>query len=98
MSKGDDLKNRLEELFSSAAIGILDLPPEARAKTPEAGPLQEVEESTSAGMFQTTFEHVAIGMVLTGTDGRFIKVNDAFCDLIGYSRQGFKGTGFQSLT
>jgi PAS domain S-box-containing protein len=98
MSKGYDLKNRLDELFSSTAFDEADLSQEAIVEPPKAGPQLEEIISTNAEMFQTAFEHVVIGMVITGIDGCFIQVNDAFCDLIGYSRQELEGTGFQSIT
>jgi diguanylate cyclase (GGDEF)-like protein/PAS domain S-box-containing protein len=45
------------------------------------------------------FEHAAIGMVLTeaGT-GRFLRVNPAFCELTGYSRDEILSLGFGSIT
>jgi PAS domain S-box-containing protein len=32
------------------------------------------------------FENVAVGVVLVGSDGRFVEVNPAFCNMTGYSK------------
>jgi PAS domain S-box-containing protein len=52
----------------------------------------------SAGAFEIAFESNPVGMVMTSLDGRFLQVNDAFCQLLGYSRQELEGRSFQSLT
>ena len=35
--------------------------------------------------FASAFEHAPIGMAIAALDGRFVKVNRAFCDMLGYS-------------
>nr|WP_256434964.1 EAL domain-containing protein [Deinococcus sp. JMULE3] len=49
-------------------------------------------------MFEATFEHAAIGMALTSTDGRFVRVNRSLCDLLGYRPEELLGAGFQMVT
>ena len=44
--------------------------------------LQESEKR-----FREILEHAPIGMIVTGLDGQFIQVNQAFCDIIGYPQQ-----------
>jgi PAS domain S-box-containing protein len=44
------------------------------------------------------FELMAVGMVITDRGGRFRRVNSAFADLVGRSREGLLGTPFSSLT
>ena len=39
-------------------------------------------EKDSEITFQTVFENAFFGMVLVGTDGHFMKANQAACDLI----------------
>ena len=35
--------------------------------------------------FRKAFEHSAAGMLLTSTDGKFLKVNSLFCKMVGYT-------------
>jgi diguanylate cyclase (GGDEF)-like protein/PAS domain S-box-containing protein/hemerythrin-like metal-binding protein len=40
--------------------------------------------------FRTVFEHTALPMARNSPAGEFIEVNDAFCDLLGYSHEDIK--------
>ena len=44
--------------------------------------LRESEER-----FRSSFDHAPIGMALVALDGRFLEVNRALCELVGYSDQ-----------
>ncbi len=55
--------------------------------------LRESEER-----FRTAFENAATGRVLTGTDGRFIRTNKSFCEMLGYSEEEIASLDFASLT
>lgn len=48
--------------------------------------------------FRSAFEDAAIGMTLVGVDGRWLRVNQAMCDIVGYSTQELLQTDFQSIT
>ncbi|MBZ4373664.1 PAS domain S-box protein [Corallococcus sp. AS-1-6] len=48
--------------------------------------------------FRTAFEGAPVGMALVGLDGRFLHVNAALCDLVGYSRDEMLHRSFQDLT
>lgn len=52
----------------------------------------------SEEQFRQTFEHAVIGMTLVDKNGKWIKVNDSFCDLVGYSRIELLDMGFQTLS
>ena len=39
----------------------------------------------SEARWHSLFENVAVGVVLVGSDGRFVEVNPAFCKMTGYS-------------
>jgi PAS domain S-box-containing protein len=47
----------------------------------------EEELKESAGRFRSTFENAPIGMALVGLDNRYLRVNQAFCAMLGYSRE-----------
>ncbi|MFB1481668.1 PAS domain S-box protein [Corallococcus sp. RDP092CA] len=48
--------------------------------------------------FRTSFEGAPVGMALVGLDGRFLHVNAALADLVGYSREELLRRSFQDLT
>ncbi|HEX5661190.1 MAG TPA: PAS domain S-box protein [Polyangiales bacterium] len=49
-------------------------------------------------LFESAFRDAAIGMALVSLEGHWLKVNDAVCSLLGYSRQSLLETDFQALT
>jgi PAS domain S-box-containing protein len=61
---------------------------------------RRLEESIKASeeTFRQAMEHAAIGMALVTPNGRFLKVNAALCELLGYTREKLIETEFQSLT
>jgi PAS domain S-box-containing protein len=48
--------------------------------------------------FSSAFEHAAIGMALVASDGRWLKVNRALCNLLGYSSEELLAKRFQDIT
>lgn len=48
--------------------------------------------------FRKVFDSAPIGMGLVGSDGRFMKVNDAFCSMVGYSQAELAGKTFSEIT
>lgn len=50
--------------------------------------------------FREAFEHAPVGIAITELEGRFIHVNDAYCDMLGYSREELlcHEMSFQKLT
>jgi two-component system sensor histidine kinase/response regulator len=55
--------------------------------------LQESEER-----FAGAFEHAPIGLALVSPDGRWLKVNRALCELVGYSEPELLIRTFQDIT
>jgi diguanylate cyclase (GGDEF)-like protein/PAS domain S-box-containing protein len=57
---------------------------------------QEMAESEER--FRSAFDYAAIGMALVSADGKWLQVNRALCNIIGYSEEALLATDFQSLT
>jgi two-component system sensor histidine kinase UhpB len=55
--------------------------------------LRESEER-----FRTTFENVAVGIAHVAPDGRWLKVNDKLCQIVGYGREQLLAKTFQDIT
>ncbi len=55
--------------------------------------LRESEER-----FRATFEQAAVGINHSEPDGRFVRVNQKFCDIVGYTREELLGQKFQDIT
>ena len=63
----------------------------ARRRADQA--LRESEELSRA-----TFEQAAVGIAHVGTDGRWLRVNDRLCAIVGYSREELLHSSFQEIT
>jgi len=48
--------------------------------------------------FRTTFENAAVGIAHVALDGRWLRVNDRLCDIVGYSREELLALTFQDIT
>lgn len=49
-------------------------------------------------VFRSAFEHAGVGRALVGPDGRFMKINEAFCQIVGYPRPVMLKLDFQTIT
>ena len=52
----------------------------------------------SGNNFYNAFNHSLIGMALVSPVGRWIKVNDCFCEMLGYTREELGDLTFQDVT
>lgn len=53
---------------------------------------------TSEAKFRSVIDNSPVGLALVGTDGRWLEVNRALSDLLGYSPEELVQTTFQELT
>jgi PAS domain S-box-containing protein len=63
----------------------------ARKKAEEA--LKESEER-----FRAIFEHAAVGIAYLSQDGRFLRINQRFCDILGYPQDELIRLTFKDIT
>ena len=49
-------------------------------------------------LFENAFHHAPIGMALVALDGEFLKINDSFCQLVGFSEEEMLAGDFQTIT
>lgn len=52
----------------------------------------------SESRFRSAFSFAAIGMALVSLEGRWLKVNQSLCQLLGYSEEELLKTDFQTIT
>lgn len=66
----------------------------------DATPEVEAEQRLAASeeLFRVAMDTSAIGMALVGRDGEFLRVNPAYCAMLGYSADELAGMRFQDLT
>jgi PAS domain S-box-containing protein len=72
--------------FVGTGVDITD-----RKRAEEA--LRESEER-----FRGTFENAAVGIVHVDATGRFLRVNETFCAIVGYSREELLERTYQDIT
>ncbi|NDY56079.1 PAS domain S-box protein [Desulfovibrio sulfodismutans] len=57
---------------------------------------EDLQESSER--FRATFEQAAVGMCHVLTDGRFLRVNEQLCRLLGFSRPELAGSALRAVT
>ena len=72
--------------FVGSSVNITD-----RKRAEDA--LRESEER-----FRGTFENAAVGIAHTHPDGRFLRVNEKFCAIVGYPREELLATTWHDIT
>jgi len=48
--------------------------------------------------FRATFEQAAVGIAHVSTEGRFLRINDKFCEIVGYKEDEMLSMNFQDIT
>ncbi|WP_438014960.1 PAS domain S-box protein [Sorangium sp. So ce315] len=70
---------------------------------PEGGDTAQRERARQAlreseERFRLTFENAPIGMAIVALDGRLIRVNHVYCEILGYSAEELSKLRFQDIT
>lgn len=52
----------------------------------------------SEARFRATFEQASVGIAHVAPDGSFLRVNQKFCEIVGYSREELLERGFPDIT
>ena len=60
--------------------------------------LLDAELRSSEERFRLSIDNAPIGMALVGTDGRFLRVNQCLCEIVGYSPEELMKLCFQDIT
>jgi PAS domain S-box-containing protein len=58
----------------------------------------ELAVRVSESRFRSVFEQAAVGMARLCVEGRWLQVNETFCNLLGYTADELIGKTFQSIT
>lgn len=89
-------------LWNSAAIHASDgktiLATIAQGQDITARKQAEDALQESEARFRAVFENASVGMALTAPEGRLLKTNQAFCDMLGYAGAEIQGRNFAELT
>jgi diguanylate cyclase (GGDEF)-like protein/PAS domain S-box-containing protein len=59
---------------------------------------RQLMATTEAQSFRNAFDYAGIGMALVSPEGRWLEVNQALCELTGYTATELLATDFQSIT
>lgn len=58
----------------------------------------EEQIKSSEQKFKNAFHHSAIGMAIVAADGKWVDVNPALCEMLGYTKAEFSAFTFQDIT
>jgi PAS domain S-box-containing protein len=78
---------------SGAIVGLLGTVTDITLAKAAKAAMEESEER-----FRQAFEFAGIGMAIIGLDGRWMRVNQAICDIVGYAASELMQKTFQDIT
>lgn len=84
--------------FEQARRVILDEQDEIRGALFIARREADVALKASEMQFHSAFDNAPIGMALIHPDGRWLQVNHALCDIVGYSEEELRHSTIQAMT
>jgi diguanylate cyclase (GGDEF)-like protein/PAS domain S-box-containing protein len=104
--RGDERRFELEasdRSFAATAVPVVDDAGTVtgglvtvRDVTTERAATRSLDEA--AQRFRTAFDAAPIGMCLVDLDGRFLQVNEALCEMLGYGASDLEAYTFQDIT
>src|SRR5665213_866116 len=71
---------------------------ETAEQAERAAAAADAARKANVELFENAFDHAAIGMALVALDGSFMRVNAAFCGLVGYPEARMLDLTFQTIT
>jgi PAS domain S-box-containing protein len=84
---------------SPSAAAQPSAPPKTTPRIPNSSKAKRPRvQSVSAGEFKSTFHHAAVGMAHVDMDGRFVRVNPKFAQILGYSSAQLTEMTFMQIT
>jgi PAS domain S-box-containing protein len=83
-------------IFRSAGEGEAFLTAVLRDPSPQRA--DQAAPRDSKIRFEALLEQMAVGVVLSAPDGRWLRVNEKLCDMLGYGAQELMDLGFRSIT
>lgn len=65
----------------------------------KGGPFMHLDvEIDNEELYKQTFHQAFVGMTLTNEEGKFLEVNEMFCNMLDYSKEQLKPLSFQEVT
>lgn len=90
-----DLSTRVSDCLQGGELGDL-----AQTFDQMAGQLAEREKAVreSEARFRSALENAPIGMAIVSLNGRFLRVNYALCNILGYEKEELEGLSFADIS
>jgi len=84
--------------FSLRPTQTLEAELEMRKKIESDLEVKNILVQEGRQLFKNVFDHSAVGIALVHPDGRWLNVNQATCDLLGYTKEELLNASFQDVT
>ena len=85
-------------IFSLKSLRSLEAEIEMRKRAESDLQVKNLLVEESKQLFKNVFDYSAVGVALVHPDGRWLNVNQATCEMLGYSRQELLKGSFQDIT
>jgi diguanylate cyclase (GGDEF)-like protein/PAS domain S-box-containing protein len=89
----DELEKRVAQRTAQLTETNAELEQEIRERRRMEQTLRDSEQR-----FRSTFEQAAVGIARVAPDGRFLRINRRYCEIVGYSQQDMRRLTFQDIT